>query len=754
MKATSDGESLIAKDTNGDAYANAAARLAEEAKACHPSYQRKPEDVTAAFAKASKALPPGELVKDEFFTLFEAVAALEIMDPKMDSGVILQGESEELGLDPGAPLTAAQVVGIMDHLWCLEAAWLEGYPLSQTIYTSVHVDALMAPENRHPYPLPSSPSAGDQATEAGLTHAVLRAYCIAVIKTVECVLQMVQSQNFYEEEDFVTHLFGRELLPKTTEQEAVDLLNDAASYVDTHELDSDVAHALHNRLAARKMYLLATAGEATQWTSLPSTLDELRRDHSLAQSTDGAFTDKVQRHLATSTPPRPTLDVKWEDAIQQWSRLYADANEISHLTDFWTRQSPACLQRATWTFAARNSCTYARALFQDRLFADGKIAADVPHFDLLLTDIRDLVLAGDTLGDTASFEVEATTDPRHRCARVVESFMDKAFDEYMNLYRMVCQNRCRIRRTFTQALPLLEQLETHVAAEADGELLTITPGRRLNTPLGKQVLLNPLSAWSRYYKLKIMAETIQLGFETDIYLDYEMGPMYWYLAQVVIERYKLLEHIDAFLHTRSGTCSTSSPAHYADEIDAARIWISYLIADANATIAIATALSMIHNVILDHNVIKPASRSYAQSHLVHEARMKPYLAIKSPAVPSSETFIRAGRIQELTPVILRRIEETVTHAKSHLAVLKTADPVAAKHRGSEARWKLEIKQSETTCVAISVAVTVLKRTLTSASSSGETLLSDRIELTLPAPEKRYHVYWVVPQLRERPLKRQ
>nr|OQO31272.1 hypothetical protein B0A51_01026 [Rachicladosporium sp. CCFEE 5018] len=753
MKATNEGDSVNANGTNGDAYANAAARLAEEAKAFRPSYQRKPEDVTAAFARASKALPPGELVKDEFFTLFEAVAALEIMDPKMDSGVILPGESEDLGLDPGAPLTPAQVIGIMDYLWCLEAAWLEGYPLSQTIYTSVHVDALMAPENRHPYSLPSSPSAGDQATEAGLTHIVLRAYCIAVIKSVECVLQMVQSQNFYEEEDFVTHLFGRELLPKTTEQEAVDLLNDAASYVDIHELDSDVADALHIRLDARKMYLLATAGKATQWTFLPSTLDELRRGHPLAQSIDGAFTDKVQRHLTTSTPPRPTLDVKWEDAVQQWSRLYADANEVSRLTEFWIRQSPACLQRATWTFAARNSCTYARALFQDRLFADGKIAADVPHFDLLLTDIRDLVLAGDTLGDTASFEVEATTDPRHRCARIVESFMDKVFDEYMNLYRMVCQNRCRIRRTFTQALPLLEQLETHVATEAESELLTITPGKRLNTSLGKQVLLNPLSTWSRYYKLKIMAETVQLGFETDIYLDYEMGPMYWYLTQLVIERYKLLEHVDAFLHARNGVLTTSSPAHHADEIDTARIWTSYLIADANATIAIATALSMIHNFILDHDLIKPASRSYAKSRLVHEARMKPYLAITSPAVPSAELCIRAGRVQESTSITLHRIEATITSAKSHLAVLKKADIAAAKYRGSQERWKLEIKQSETTCVAISVAVTVLKRALASATSGEEGVLGDRFQVNLPVPEKRYHVWWVVPQLREKDLRR-
>lgn len=43
-----------------------------------PAYTRSIRDVTADFVAASQQLPPGELVKDEFFTLFEAVGALEV----------------------------------------------------------------------------------------------------------------------------------------------------------------------------------------------------------------------------------------------------------------------------------------------------------------------------------------------------------------------------------------------------------------------------------------------------------------------------------------------------------------------------------------------------------------------------------------------------------------------------------------------------------------------------------------------------
>ncbi|KAG8419053.1 N-alpha-acetyltransferase, non-catalitic subunit [Metarhizium acridum] len=44
-------------------------------------------DIWDKFAAAVRTLEPGELVKDGFFTLFDSVAALEIMDPKMDSGM-------------------------------------------------------------------------------------------------------------------------------------------------------------------------------------------------------------------------------------------------------------------------------------------------------------------------------------------------------------------------------------------------------------------------------------------------------------------------------------------------------------------------------------------------------------------------------------------------------------------------------------------------------------------------------------------
>lgn len=671
------------------------------------------------------------------------------MDPKMDSGVIPPGEPTDPTFDPAAPLRPAQVIWIMDQLSCLEVAWLNGYPLSQTIFTSLHLDRLLAPDNKYPYTLTYGEPVDVEKlmTGEGLTHIVLRAYCIALAKCCGVVLQLIQSQNFYEEEDFVTHLFGRELLPRYDETRVGTTLEEAAAWVAGSDLPDEMKVALGDRLMARRSYTLSVFGEINEWDDLIDIArNKLAMTHALSEPLPEAFTDKVQRHLATSTPPRPMLEVSYDDSQQSWIKLYSDIAEAGRLTSIWTRQSPGSLQRAVWSYASRNASTYPRAVFQDLLFAEGRVAGDVSHFDLLLTDLRDLALAGDPLADPDSFQIELPSDPRHICSRILESFMDKIIDEYLNLYRMVCQNRCRIRRTFTQSVTLLDELESRVAADADREINAHVSRKRLDTPIGKMVQLNPLTSWSRYYKLKTMAETVALGFETDIYLDYEMGQMYSYLARLTMLRNDTLEHIELFLTDRIARRTHKLDGRYAAECLASREWIQALRIEANSTAALARALATLHNLLLHLRLIKPAARPFAKPRLMCEARMKPYLAVADPRPPSLEEFQLSQRIQTSSEQALIGLENDIKQAKTQLASLKLKSPQDAKYIGTEDRWKTEIKQLETTCVAVSVSLSLLKRTL--AKHGGDAGIERKMIVAYPEPEKRYHPWWIVPQLKE------
>ncbi|KAL2057872.1 hypothetical protein ABVK25_001489 [Lepraria finkii] len=79
-------------------------------------------DITTDFSAAASALNTGQLVKDEYFTLFEAVGALEIMDPKMDSGFLNPGETLEDDYDVLRELLPEEVLGIMDQMLCYEVS--------------------------------------------------------------------------------------------------------------------------------------------------------------------------------------------------------------------------------------------------------------------------------------------------------------------------------------------------------------------------------------------------------------------------------------------------------------------------------------------------------------------------------------------------------------------------------------------------------------------------------------------------------
>lgn len=154
-------------------------------------------------------IPTGQLVKDEGFTLFEAVGALEVShnpisirlltvqigDSKMDSGALEDGEDLVDDFDVSQPLSNEQVIWIMDQLLCREVSWHQGYPLSQTLFTSIYLDKVLWPE---PKQLHEAHFLRAPGSEPSPTQDLLRAYCLGVVKCCDLVLSMVTSQHYYE----------------------------------------------------------------------------------------------------------------------------------------------------------------------------------------------------------------------------------------------------------------------------------------------------------------------------------------------------------------------------------------------------------------------------------------------------------------------------------------------------------------------------------------------------------------------------
>ena len=223
-------------------------------------------------------------------------------------------------------MDATEVIWIMDQLLCLESTWLEGYPLSQTVFTSLHVDSLLSPDG---------PIVWTQKDD--VVNAVLRPYCEGVIKCCYYALQAIQSQNFYEEEDFVTHLFGRELLPALSHDAALESLNGAVEWVRAGYLPENNTEALISRLHFRIHYFQALGIDRTEtswhytrdcWDEVLEHIRCIKDTHGLSKAIPEAFSEKIQHQLATSTPPRPMLQVSTSKPFEQIGSLWVSVKMI------------------------------------------------------------------------------------------------------------------------------------------------------------------------------------------------------------------------------------------------------------------------------------------------------------------------------------------------------------------------------------------------------------------------------------------
>ncbi|KAG6976990.1 hypothetical protein JG688_00000803 [Phytophthora aleatoria] len=178
-------------------------------------------DVTQLMSAAAKELKVGQLVHEDDFKLFDSMSALELMDPKMDSGMLVNGvppqsisarlESGSVSLEFSSP---RDVLATLDELFCCETGWLNGLPLAQSLLTSVymHREPLNALCARLVTPLESLVTADADVRQVlkksvgnSVKDSLLRVMCaviLATLKTADLVRDAALRADIYEEEDF------------------------------------------------------------------------------------------------------------------------------------------------------------------------------------------------------------------------------------------------------------------------------------------------------------------------------------------------------------------------------------------------------------------------------------------------------------------------------------------------------------------------------------------------------------------------
>ncbi|KAK9441947.1 Mak10 subunit, NatC N(alpha)-terminal acetyltransferase [Metarhizium brunneum] len=719
-------------------------------------------DISDNFAAAVRTLEPGELVKDGFFTLFDSVAALEIMDPKMDSGCVQPGEEFEVLYDVSRPLLPEEVLGIMDQLLCHEMSWHLGYPLSQTIFTSVYVDALLMPA---PGSIRQAKFIrnGHQDVNQELMLDILRAYCLGMLKACGHVNERIKSEHFYEEEDFVPNTYNRTLLTEFPTQDVKDVLKAARETVESLKgsIPDSVSEALTSRLDLRYIFLDAT--ESPQylknlpkarlpWEEAIAILPRISSTHSLTKSVEDAFSTKLQRKLASTMPPRPIVQLKFDDAFNHLSRLLKDGLDVIGVLEYTNSQ---CLQNFVYTFQSKKPqpMVYVRTLLQTFLFNAMEILGSMSIRQLLDDDLSIITLPANTFLDRDNDEIEAVHDPRFVMSQQMELFRQKAAQPFLDIFRTACQNRCRVRRTLCHLIRDWENLQ--VDAEDIDQILQIKtkePPLLQRSTLGLSPVETyslPLSSWTYLYKLQQMEAIVQLGFELEVYQADELAGMYWYLNYLAKSRLQHTERIKTFVVRQATTVRslhTIDPSQEA-QLQRSLAYMRLSLLQAAVTWELSDALSCIYTVLNRYAIVKPPPRPYSNNQLRYDLRMRPFASIGLPSLPSFEEFTLGTKQPDTsTEELLEYAERAATGAKRGFETLSKYSAEDSFSVGSHEAWTTSVKGALKACIAAGVAISSLQKALrrtVGENGTGDVL---HVTATVPTPNKAYHEWWIVPRI--------
>ncbi|XP_047949241.1 N-alpha-acetyltransferase 35, NatC auxiliary subunit [Salvia hispanica] len=508
-------------------------------------------DVSSLLHRACHDLRNDELINGENFNLFAAMSALEIMDPKMDSGIVSTYYSVDEAIENGAapiPLSFDRtsdvqcVIDIMDHFLACEATWHKGGSLAQTVFSCIY---LLRPERTS-------------------SHALLHSFCRVIRATCSALVSAVSEARTNEEEDIFTMAYGLPLKVNGDEKclsmiHAVDetlcrqlkackapvskktVLEDVEPLQTHLDLEEGFCKAVLCRIRFRKhFYHVLTCLRKPQGRGLElakkhiisclSELDsmlrteEFLRDNSACGTVENedekttasgcqpvGFDSTLNSRSAAPTPPRAIKLLSWKKAVDYFRKLLHDLDVI---------------------------CSYSLdPVFEGAL----RFVVDVQKFqpDLVARAHMQLLLVqdGKLYGRESLFAVICKAALLPEGARNHDIQKNESVQQLgqllTTLFRVLCTNTAWQRRKLGKILQdwriIYVQLELAFRKEF-GETASTSVEQDLLLKVCKHILI-----WVEEQTYWIALRFLMLGFELELYSTDEYCMVYWYIYVILIK---------------------------------------------------------------------------------------------------------------------------------------------------------------------------------------------------------------------------
>ncbi|KAL8502716.1 hypothetical protein ACS0TY_021726 [Phlomoides rotata] len=508
-------------------------------------------DVSSLLQLTRRDLQNDELISGENFNLFAAMSALEIMDPKMDSGIVSTYYSVDEAIESGAapiPLSfdrkfdIQSVIDIMDHLLACEATWHKGGSLAQTVFSCMY---LLRPERTS-------------------SHALLHSFCRVIRTTCNSIVSAVSDARTNEEEDLFTMAYGLPLKADGDEKclsmlHAVEetlsrqlkaskaplskrrFIEDIEPLQTNLDLEEGFCKAVLCRLRFRKhFYHVLTCLRRPQGKGLElakkhiaSCLPELdsmlksegflrlncargtledKEDKTTASGCQPiGFDSTLNSRSAAPTPPRAIKLLSWKKAINYFQKLLHD---LDILCSYSLDPSYEGALRFVVDIQKFRPDLVARAHIQLLLVQDGKLYGREPIFAV--------ICKAALLPDGAKNHDIQKNETVAQIGQLL-----------ITLFRVLCANTAWQRRKLGKILQdwriIYVQLELAFRKEF-GDTASSSIEQNLCLKICKHILI-----WVEEQTYWIALRFLVLGFELELYSTSEYCMVYWYIYVILIK---------------------------------------------------------------------------------------------------------------------------------------------------------------------------------------------------------------------------
>ncbi|KAG0237703.1 hypothetical protein BGW42_000109 [Actinomortierella wolfii] len=565
------------------------------------------EDVTDLLEEATKDMHVGQMVHIEPFSLYDAMCAIVIMDPKMDTGMILDDAAKPAPFDINAVPAPAEVIWIVDNILIGMTTWLSGHALAQTLFTSCHVLKLFDMEDDWKDPQ----EVADPTPRPFLT-MILKSCTFAIVKSCHLVWKEMRKGQVYEEEDFFTNKFGISLYESYHTSHAFIMLETAEAWLVERGSDWIIGHygadegvkiiealrvrILFSRIEAPKCSRFVEAVDSL--TEVMQCLERIESSHALGVARPEAFDYTIHRKLVTNAPPRTIALYTFEETITHLRHHCEDLKAIGHAIRFPTSTS---LVNFFFSFGARKPLpsAYPRSVLQTVLYDDKMIMGTVPLLNVLRNHIQEIVAppswifekfdkqqqqavaAADAaasnaqstrgLGESLDMDLAFENQPsrvlkRSSLAPIPESageqttttaeseldqiigvvqsrviqFLDRSLKPFTDTLQLMGHNTARQRRSLRKVILQWEELQ-EAAEQIDSDIhqvleyMLLAEDENEGEESTAELTMPPFYfvSWVYDFKMRIMELMLLLGFELELYSEFEYPMIYGFCEHIL-----------------------------------------------------------------------------------------------------------------------------------------------------------------------------------------------------------------------------